>query len=84
LKKRFKEPYSDPRWWYGGKGVPKCFDCVHFQGLIKGNVRCTLFTDGIPKEIFSVKYFHSEQSVNNNCDKFEKHTLFIDMEEIDE
>ncbi len=51
MDSRFLIPYSHPRWWWhGGGGVPVCFGCVHFRGNVKGVIRCTVFSDGIPKE----------------------------------
>lgn len=48
---RFTEPYSDPRWWYGGTRLVKCFECTHFRGMVKGKVRCMHFPDEIPNDI---------------------------------
>ena len=52
---RFKEPYSHPRWWWVNDYVPSCFNCAHFEGMIKGKPRCAAFPDGIPKDIILSK-----------------------------
>lgn len=52
MKKRFPVPYSDPRWWWGGPGIPPCFECEHFQGMVDNAIRCAAFPDGIPNEVF--------------------------------
>lgn len=51
MKNRFIEPYSDPRWWWEGNFVPICFECAHFEGMVKSKPRCKAFPEGIPREI---------------------------------
>ena len=58
MDRRFKVPYSNPRWWWNGDYVPICFDCSYFQGMIKGKPRCEALPDGIPKEMFKRGVVH--------------------------
>ena len=73
MENRFKEPYSSPRWWWENSFCPVCFDCAHFQGRIKGKVRCEAFPDGIPREIIlSPTEKHDRPYQNDQGIQFEK------------
>lgn len=74
IEKRFPEPFSDPRWWWNGYGeVPQCFDCKHFNGLVKNKKRCDAFPDGIPDEIFNNSIQHNKPYPDDNGIRFEKY-----------
>ena len=60
MKKRFEVPYSAPRWWYAGGGVPACFGRTHFMGAVNSKIVCKAFPDGIPKELFLKDEFKGE------------------------
>lgn len=71
---RFKEPYSEPRWWWGNSFCPVCFYCAHFYGRIKGKPRCKAFLDGIPREIIvSPTAKHDEPYPGDNGIRFEQY-----------
>ena len=61
MKKRFPVPYSDPRWWWEGDYIPVCFECTHFQGMIKRKLRCKAFPEGIPDEIVQSRTFNHDK-----------------------
>jgi len=64
MDNRFKEPYSHPRWWYAEEGIPQCFDCAHFRGATKGEIRCDAFPDGIPYDVWKVS---KERKIPPEC-----------------
>ena len=74
MKKRFVEPYSDPRWWWEGKYIPVCFECAHFDGMVKGKPRCKAFPEGIPREIIqSCTFKHDEPYPGDHGVRFEQY-----------
>ena len=67
---RFEAPHSHPRWWYEGKGIPQCFHCSHFRGATKGKVRCEVFHEGVPPEIWAKS---KEVKLTTECDMDSKY-----------
>lgn len=67
MKERFKEPYSDPRWWWEGKTHPICFECANFEGMVKGKPRCKAFQDGIPRDFFQKSPYCGMDGKSNGC-----------------
>lgn len=72
MDSRFQEPYSHPRWWYGGNYMPACFVCSYFRGMIRRKVRCTAFPDGIPKELTLEGTLHDTPFPGDNGIQFEQ------------
>lgn len=75
MKKRFSVPYSDPRWWWEGTFIPVCFECAHFEGMVKGKPRCKAFPDGVPRELICSETFRHHSSVSGDHGiRFEPYT----------
>lgn len=71
---RFKEPYSEPRWWWPNDFSSACFSCTHFRGRVKGKPRCIAFPEGIPREIIlSAKLIHDKPYPGDNGIQFEQY-----------
>lgn len=74
MDERFKEPYSEPRWWWEGKFIPACFECTHFRGWSKskGAIHCLVFPDGISRDVMTRDPRH-EDSLSNICESFKQY-----------
>ena len=73
MDERFKEPYSNPRWWWAGDYIPYCFDCAHFRGAVKGKIVCAAFPDGIPPELCDKGRLHDGPYPGDNGIYFEEY-----------
>lgn len=72
MEKRFPFPYSDPRWWWEADYHMICFECVHFVGKIKGELRCKLLTDPISRDYLLRENKDRHPCVDKGPDQFER------------
>ncbi len=55
MPERFREPHSHPRWWWVNDFVPSCFECAHFDGMVKGEAQVCSFPGWHTKRDYSLR-----------------------------